>query len=194
MKREVLIGFFLGVIAWSSCWAAFRTPDSNQAYSYQPSAFEFGDTFEQARQTLLDQGYVTVEYVQNSNISTSPTVTLDQFAAGAGSTHGVWLQSSHGDIGGVEVEAYPHTLAGANARSSALTWYTGHGFSSSDLAYGEVPDVAWLLMLTPSGITRLTASYNTITFASNCYSMAFASNWRSRVFLGYNTAVDPSVA
>ena len=191
------------VFSFGIAHAKVASPITRYFIDFQPSEWEFGDTFLAARQTLKGEGFSTIEYRQGEP-SYSPAASLEAFRSCFDQMPEVFLHASHGMgeneipfMGGISIESFPHDHYGRLMAESRAISYGRSLFPADDSVYLYVADpmgASWNIMLTERGLARVASSSPELAFVSSCYGLSTAAGWGAKSVVTYRGLVENKVA
>lgn len=184
--------------------AAYTTPSSKTVVDFQPSQYEFGDTYATARTALSHNGYNSPIGRYQTSASYTPSVGYGTFhAVIMNNNYGVWLHASHGvtDTGGTSflgLESYPDDSIGLAAATNQVAAYQSYySIPTSDIAVCHEPGWAWYIGINAPAIDQYRNASTTneaFVFASACDSYGVRGGWWAKAFAGYNYQCPNNVA
>lgn len=201
IRTVLLAAAFLAVAA--PVRSAYVTPPNKVVIDFQPSFYEFNDSYRKARTVTFGLGYAYAIQKYQYSSSLAPIVGLPQFKQVVESDYGIFLHACHGisdvfDGDFLGVESFPETDAGRTAAIARTTAYQStYGISFDDIKAIHRVGWAWYIGLSANGIAQLrnvASSSEALVYSSACFSAATASGWGARTFLGYSDLVENSIA
>ncbi len=196
----ILLASFLNT-SLQAAYAAYETPTSNKAYTFEPLYYRLTTGLRPARQALTDQLYNTRAFLQPYG---SPTAYAgDTLAQYLSSGYGVFAILTHGaSFGALGIESFPYTPEGEAAANARLSNYVSRGiFNYTEAAvYPIGPDQSsypiYMIAVQDLGIKRYTNPSNALVHVAACYGGSSAWAWGARVVASYGLScpTDDAVA
>jgi hypothetical protein len=180
----------------SGARAAFITPGGNTVVDFQPSKYEFGDSFSKARTATGHNGYAVIVSKWQTAASYNPSVGFVVFISAVGNDYAALLTAQHGVVElatGVALfgmEQFPDDSTGMNAAiNRVISFQNTYGIDPSDMKVVHYPGYCWYIAITANLIAayRNTNTYDlAYVFAATCESYKVRSGFRAAGFAGYD--------